>query len=81
MSSHELPDCWSWIRAGESTQKLIRAVRIRSVRDMDKRITMIHEPFVIQRDDSALLQIFQPAVAWDLRGNVGAPYVPNNLPH
>ncbi|MCA3038000.1 MAG: hypothetical protein ING67_13675 [Rhodocyclaceae bacterium] len=48
---------------------------------MDKRITMIHEPFVIQRDDSALLQIFQPAVAWDLRGNVGAPYVPNNLPH
>jgi hypothetical protein len=48
---------------------------------MDKRNAMIREALLIQRDDLALLPIFQGAVAWAMRSNVDAPYVPNNYPY
>ena len=55
--------------------------RIRVELDMAKRNTMIREALTIQRDDLAMLPIFQAAVAWAMRKNVEAPYVPNNLPY
>jgi peptide/nickel transport system substrate-binding protein len=55
--------------------------RIRVEKDISKRNAMIREVLLIQRDDLALLPIFQGAVAWAMRSNVDAPYVPNNYPY
>lgn len=48
---------------------------------MGKRNAMIREALTIQRDDLAVLPIFQGAAAWAMRQNVDAPYLPNNLPY
>lgn len=55
--------------------------RIRMEQDTGKRNAMIREALLIQRDDMMVLPIFQAAVAWAMRKNVDAPYVPNNLPY
>ena len=33
------------------------------------------------RDDLAIIPLYQTRVAWAMRKNVEAPYVPNNLPY
>jgi peptide/nickel transport system substrate-binding protein len=55
--------------------------RIRVEPDMPKRNAMIREVLTMQRDDLAVLPVFQSAVAWAMRSNVTAPYLPNNYPY
>ncbi len=55
--------------------------RIRVEQDTGKRNTMVREALLIQRDELAVLPILQSAVAWAMRKNVDAPYLPNNLPY
>ena len=42
---------------------------------------MIGEALTIVRDDLAIIPFLQPAVAWAMRKNIDAPYVPNNRPY
>jgi peptide/nickel transport system substrate-binding protein len=49
--------------------------------DVAKRNQFLREALVIQRDDLAVIPLFQVKVAWALRKNIEAPYVPNNLPY
>ena len=49
--------------------------------DVAKRNQFLREALVIQRDDLAVIPLYQVKVAWALRKNIDAPYVPNNLPY
>lgn len=49
--------------------------------DSAKRNQLLREALVIQRDDLAVIPLYQNKVAWALRKNVDAPYVPNAMPY
>ena len=49
--------------------------------DSTKRNQFLREALVIQRDDLAVIPLYQTKVAWALGKNVDAPYVPNNFPY
>ena len=49
--------------------------------DSTKRNQYLRDALIIQRDDLAIIPLYQTKVAWAMRKNVEAPYVPNNLPY
>jgi peptide/nickel transport system substrate-binding protein len=49
--------------------------------DNTKRNQFLREALVIQRDDLAIIPLYQVRLAWALSRNVDAPYVPNGMPY
>lgn len=55
--------------------------RIKVETGMTKRNQLFREALTIQRDDLPVIPLYQAAVAWAMRREVTAPYVPNNYPY
>lgn len=49
--------------------------------DNTKRNQLLREALILQRDDLAVIPLYQVKVAWAMRKNIEAPYVPNNIPY
>jgi peptide/nickel transport system substrate-binding protein len=49
--------------------------------DSTKRKQLMREALIIQRDDLAVIPLYQVKVAWALRKNIEAPQMPNNVPY
>ncbi len=49
--------------------------------DNTKRNQLLREALILQRDDLALIPLYQVKVAWAMRKNIEAPYLPNNIPY
>ena len=70
----------NWGRyANPKLDALMKTIRVEP--DMGKRNAMIREVLTIQRDDLAVLPLYQSSIAWAMRKNVDAPYVPNSIPY
>ena len=65
--------------ANPKLDALMKTIRVEP--DMGKRNAMIREVLTIQRDDLAVLPLYQSSIAWAMRKNVDAPYVPNSVPY
>jgi peptide/nickel transport system substrate-binding protein len=58
---------------------LMKGIRVEP--DMTKRNAMIRDVLTIQRDDLAVIPLYQVKLAWAMRKDVDAPYVPNSYPY
>jgi hypothetical protein len=50
-------------------------------RSSHARDALIKEALQLVRDDLLAIRLIQTVHAWAMRSNVGAPFVPNNLPY
>ncbi len=65
--------------ANPKLDALIKRIKIEP--DMTKRNALIHEALTIARDDLAVIPFLQVVVAWAMRKNIDAPYVPDAKPY